>query len=76
MITMSICLGALVVDIIINGVRILGFQVDVWSDVNLMSVETLEILGITTILCTSIIPQMASHICTNPLGSKLPKHQQ
>lgn len=73
--TISRGLGAPIVDVIIDGIWILGFQDDAWSNVNLMSMETLYRLGITTMVCTSIIQRMASHICTNPLG-ELPKHQQ
>ena len=67
-VTLSKDPGALAVDVIIDGVLIPGFQVDTGSSVNLMSVETLNELGITKMNPTPIILKMAYHTCTKPLG--------
>ena len=60
--------GAPVVDVIIEGVMVVGFQVDTGSSVNLMSMETMEELGLTNMVPTSIILKMADHTRTKPLG--------
>ena len=60
--------GAPTVDVTIDGVMIPGFQVDTGSSVNLMSVETLNELGITNMTPTPIILKMADHTRTKPLG--------
>ena len=67
-VTLSKDPGASAVDVIIDGVLIPGFQVDTWSSVNLMSVETLNELGITKMNPTPIILKMADHTRTKPLG--------
>ena len=66
--TLSQYLGAPVVDVIIEGVMVVGFQVDTGSSVNLMSMETMEELGLTNMVPTSIILKMADHTRTKPLG--------
>ena len=65
-ITMSQDQDALVVDVIIDGVMVAGFQVDTRSSVNLMSMETMEALGLTNMILTSIILKMADHTHTTP----------
>ena len=67
-VTLSKDPGAPAVDVIIDGVLIPGFQVDTGSSVNLMSVETLNELGITKMNPTPIILKMADHTRTKPLG--------
>jgi hypothetical protein len=67
-VTLSKDPGAPAVDVIIDGVLIHGFQVDTGSSVNLMSVETLNELGITKMNPTPIILKMADHTHTKPLG--------
>ena len=67
-VTLSKDPGAPAVDVIIDGVLIPGFQVDTGSSVNLMSVETLNELGITKMNPTPIILKMAYHTRTKPLG--------
>ena len=63
-VTLSKDPGAPVVDVIIDGVLIPGFQVDTGSSVNLMSVETFNELGITKMNPTPIILKMADHTRT------------
>ena len=60
--------GAPEVDVIIDGILVAGFQVDIGSSVNLMSMETMEELGLTNMVPTSIILKMADHTRTKPLG--------
>jgi hypothetical protein len=51
--------GAPIVDVIIDGSLIHGVQVDSGSSVNLMNVDTMEELGLTTMTTTPIILRMA-----------------
>jgi hypothetical protein len=60
--------GAPAVDVIIDGVTVVGFQVDTRSSVNLMSMETMEELGFTNMNPTSIILKMEKYTHTKPLG--------
>ena len=75
-VTLSQDPGAPAVDVIIDGVLVAGFQVDIGSSVNLMSVETMEELGLTNMVPTSIILKMADHTRTKPLGQlpQVPVH--
>jgi hypothetical protein len=47
--------GAPTVDVIIGGALIPGFQIDTGSSVNLMNVETMNELGISNVVSTTII---------------------
>ena len=67
-ITLSQDPGAPAVDIIIDGVLVVGFQADTGSSVNLMSIETMEDLELTNMVPTSIMLKMADHTRTRPLG--------
>ena len=68
-VTLSQDHGAPAVDVIIDGVIIVGFQVDTGSSVNLMSMETMEELGLTNMVPTSIILKMADHTDTKSFGA-------
>ena len=58
-VTLSQDPGAPAVDVIIDGVMVVVFQVDTGSSVNLLSMETMEELGLTNMVPTSIILKMA-----------------
>jgi len=58
-ITLSRDPGAPTVDVIIGGALIPGFQIDTGSSVNLMNVETMNELGISNVVSTTIILKMA-----------------
>jgi hypothetical protein len=60
--------GALIVDVIIDGSLIHGVQVDSGSRVNLMNVDTMEELGLTSMTTTPIILRMADQSRVKPLG--------
>jgi hypothetical protein len=60
--------GAPVVDVIIDGSLINGVQVDSGSSVNLMNVDTMEELGLTSMTTTPIILRMADQSRVKPLG--------
>ena len=60
--------GAPAVDVIIDRVMVVGFQVDTGSRVNLMSMETMEELGLINMVPTTIILKMADHTRTKLLG--------
>ena len=63
--------GALAVDVIIDGVMVVGFQVDTGSSVNLMSLKTIKELRLANMVPTSIILKMAYQTRTKPLGQLL-----
>jgi hypothetical protein len=60
--------GAPIVDVIIDGSLINGVQVDSGSSVNLMNVDTMEELGLTSMTTTPIILRMADQSRVKPLG--------
>jgi hypothetical protein len=60
--------GAPVVHVIIDGSLINGVQVDSGSSVNLMNVDTMEELGLTSMTTTPIILRMADQSRVKPLG--------
>lgn len=43
------------IDVKIDGILILGFQVDIGSSVSLMSTETIKELGLTNMVPTSVM---------------------
>ena len=51
--------GAPIVEILVDGPLINGVQVDSGSSINLMNVDTMEELGITTMTTTPIILKIA-----------------
>ncbi|XP_073394981.1 uncharacterized protein [Physcomitrium patens] len=60
--------GAPTIDVIIDGVLILGVQVDDGSSVNLMTEDTMEKLGLTRLLPTTLLLCMADHSKVHPMG--------
>ena len=60
--------GAPTVDVFIDGYFIQGVQIDSESSVNLMSAETMEELGLTTMTTTPIILRVADQSRIKPLG--------
>jgi hypothetical protein len=56
------------VDVLIDGSLIEGVQIDTGSSVNLMSVETMEEIGLTNMTTTPIILRMVDQSCVKPLG--------
>jgi hypothetical protein len=60
--------GAPIVDVLIDGSLIHGIQVDSGSSVNLMNVDTMEELGLTSMTTTPIILRMADQSRVKPLG--------
>ena len=75
-VTLSQDPGTLAMDVIINGVMVAGFQVDIRFSVNLMSMETMIELRLTNMVPISIILRMANHTRTKPLGQLLQVHVQ
>jgi hypothetical protein len=64
----SINPGAPIVDVLIDGSLIEGVQINSGSSVNLMSVETMEEIGLTNMSTTPIILRMADQSRVKPLG--------
>ena len=60
--------GAPTIDVSIDGVLISGVQVDGGSSVNLMTADTMEKLGLTNLLPTKLLLQMAYHSKVLPMG--------
>ena len=60
--------GTPMIDVIIRGTLIPNAQVDGGSSVNLMTKETMEILGLTGLLPTKILLKMADQHPVRPLG--------
>lgn len=48
-------LGTPTIDVIIGGALILGFKINMGSSVNLMNVKTMNELGITNVVSTTIV---------------------
>lgn len=61
-------LGAPTIDVSIDGVLVSGVQMDGGSSVNLMNANTMEALGLTDLLPTSVILRMADHSRVKPMG--------
>ena len=64
----SLDLGTLVIDVIIDGSLINGVQVESGSSINLINVDTMEELGLTSMTTTPIILKMANQSRVKPLG--------
>ena len=64
----SINPSAPTVEVFIDGSLIEGVQIDSGSSVNLMNVDTMEEIGLTTITTTPIILRMADQSRIKPLG--------
>ena len=60
--------GAPMIDVSIDGVLVPGVQVDGGSSVNLMTAETAETLGLTSISPTALTLRMADHSRVKPVG--------
>ena len=60
--------GAPTIDVTIDGVLVPGVQVDGGSSVNLMTVDTMEQLGLTGLVPTELMLRMADHSKVNPMG--------
>jgi hypothetical protein len=60
--------GAPTVDVLIDGPLIEGIQIDSGSSVNLMSVKTMEEIGLTNMSTTPIILRMVDQSRVKPLG--------
>ena len=60
--------GSPTIDVSIDGVLIFGVQVDGGSSVNLMIVDTMEKLGLTSLLPTELLLRMANHSKVLPMG--------
>ena len=56
------------IDVSIDGVLISRVQVDGGSSVNLMTVDTIEKLGLTSLLPTELFLRMADHSKVLPMG--------
>lgn len=70
-VTLSQDSGTPGMDVIIDGVMVVGFQVYNGSSVNLMSIETIKELQLTNMVLISIILKLADHTRTKPLGQLL-----
>ena len=60
--------GAPTIDVSIDGVLITRVQVDGGSSVNLMTADTMEKLGLSDLLPTDLLLQMADHSKVLPVG--------
>lgn len=60
--------GAPTIAVTIDGVLIPGVQVDGGSSVNLMTAETMEKLGLQTLIPTTLMLRMADHSRVRPVG--------
>ena len=64
----SIDPGAPTIEVFIDGSLIEGVQIDSGSSVNLMNADTMEEIGLTTMITTPIILRMANQSRVKPLG--------
>lgn len=60
--------GAPMVDITIQGMLISSAQVDGGSSVNLMTKETMDLIGLTDLIPTRLLLKMADQHSVRPLG--------